>query len=373
MALNRQKLLNLYRYWAATHIAVCLFAGERPFQCNMCDKSFRDRSELNRHSRRHTGDLPYKCATCCKGFLRRERYITHVRIHTGEKPFVCGACSRGYRDKRELRKHQTTHNHGDPDSPSAGSVSAAPTSTSTTVQATPSNQITIVTASPPVRVMAASAPAATANAPKAVAVTAAPQPVQQHSAPMATITFSLPTEPVPKNQLGLAQPEPQILAAPLNPAQIQLPPSVATALQNMNQRTKQNASAGIMLAAAAPTTPVKQEQVAQFTAGGAILKQIQGVLDEGTQITLASGSFPGLMAAGGTPQVFYYVMPSNVQPFIADSGTLRGATVDGGTTTQFVALPAGALQATVPVSSVSGGFPQWIIGTVRRATVRVDK
>ena len=34
--------------------------GERPFQCTMCDKSFRDRSELNRHSRRHTGDLPYK-------------------------------------------------------------------------------------------------------------------------------------------------------------------------------------------------------------------------------------------------------------------------------------------------------------------------
>jgi hypothetical protein len=179
---------------------------------------------------------------------------------------------------------------------------------------------------------------------------------------MATITFSLPTEPVPKNQLGIPQPEP-IIAAPLNPAQIPLPPSVATALQNMNQRTKQNAAAGIVLAAAAPTTPVKQEQVAQFAAGGTILKQIQGVLEEGTQITLAGGSFPGLMTAGGTPQVFYYVMPSTVQPFITDgAGTLRGATADGGTTTQFVALPAGALQATVPVSSVGGTFPQWIIG-----------
>ena len=35
-------------------------SGERPFACAMCEKSFRDRSELNRHSRRHTGDLPYK-------------------------------------------------------------------------------------------------------------------------------------------------------------------------------------------------------------------------------------------------------------------------------------------------------------------------
>lgn len=361
-------------------------SGERPFQCVLCEKSFRDRSELNRHSRRHTGDLPYKCATCGKGFLRRERFITHVRIHTGEKPFVCGGCSRGYRDKRELRKHQATHNHGDPDSPSDTSVTVAPSSSNATVHVTPSNNITIVTASPPVRVVSGTMPAVTAAATKAITVTALPQVVQhqqhqqqhqqqqpqqqqqqpqqqqqqQHSSQMATITFTLPTEPVPKNQLGISQPEPQLLAAPLNPAQIQLPPSVATALQNMNQRTKQNAAAGIMLAAA-PATPVKQEQLTQFTAGGAILKQIQGVLDEGTQITLASGSFPGLMAAGGTPQVFYYVMPSNVQPFITDgTGTLRGATADGGATTQFVALPAGALQATVPVSTVSG-FPQWII------------
>ena len=48
---------------------------------------------------------------CSKGFLRRERYVTHVRIHTGEKPFVCAVCSRGYRDKRELKKHQASHNH----------------------------------------------------------------------------------------------------------------------------------------------------------------------------------------------------------------------------------------------------------------------
>ena len=284
-------------------------SGERPFQCTMCDKSFRDRSELNRHSRRHTGDLPYKCNTCMKGFLRRERYITHVRIHTGEKPFVCGVCSRGYRDKRELKKHQATHNHIDQNPESPTSVSSA------TMTPTTPNQITVMS---PARTVSGLSPT------KTITVSAA------HHAPnnsMATITFSLPTEPVPKNQLGMA-PEP-VFSAPLNPAHIQLPPSVATALQNMNQKAKPT---GLMLA----STPVKQESVTQIS-GGHVLKQIQGVIEggDGTQLALAGGSFPGLMAAGGGPQVFYYVMPSNVQPLITDGG--RGS---GEGATQFVALPA---------------------------------
>ena len=254
---------------------------------------------------------------------------------------MCGVCSRGYRDKRELKKHQATHNHleQDPDSPEAV--------VTTTTQASTASHITVVSPARTTTVNAVS-PA------KPVTVAA---PAQQANS-MATITFSLPTEPVPKNQLGMAPPEPQVFA-PLNPAQIQLPPSVATALQNMNQKVKQG---GIVLAAA-PTTPVKQEQVTQITTGGHVLKQIQGVLEgDGQQLTLAGGSFPGLVAAGGGPQVIYYVMPSTMQPIIQDSG-LRASGEGGTTTTQFVALPAGALQATVPVSSVNGSFPQWIIGT----------
>ena len=90
-----------------------------------------------------------RCETCGKGFLRRERYITHVRIHTGEKPFVCAVCQRGYRDKRELKKHQTSHNHSGQSDPIPGHtplqtlspISASSASTSTTTSAmTASNQ-----------------------------------------------------------------------------------------------------------------------------------------------------------------------------------------------------------------------------------------
>lgn len=41
-------------------------------------------------------------------------------IVLGEKPFVCAVCQRGYRDKRELKKHQTSHNHSGQSDPIPG-------------------------------------------------------------------------------------------------------------------------------------------------------------------------------------------------------------------------------------------------------------
>ena len=277
----------------------------------MCEKSFRDRSELNRHSRRHTGDLPYKCQTCGKGFLRRERFVTHTRIHTGEKPFVCGVCNRGYRDKRELKKHQATHNHGDPNSPSSSQVVMSPSSP---------QHVTVV-------------PAASRNA-KPVQVQ-----VQQPATSMATITFSLPTEPVPKNQLGIQQQEPQyVQQQPLNPAQIKLPPSVASALQNLNQTAKPSSSMVVANSpqqqqqpqAAPPQQQPKQEQV-----------QLIKVLDgDGQQLLATGGSLPGLSSSSHPPQLFYCIIPP--QSYAVEGA--RVSTADGGTA-QLVTLPSGAFQA----------------------------
>ena len=301
----------------------------------------------------------YRCQTCGKGFLRRERYITHMRIHTGEKPFVCGVCSRGYRDKRELKKHQATHNHGDPSSPTTTSNHTVMVSVPS--PSSPQQQVTVVASQPSPRTVTVH------SAPKPVQVQVQPQQQpppptqqtqqaqqqqQQQQQQLATITFSLPTEPVPKNQLGMAQPEPQIIQAPLNPAQITLPPSVATALQNWNQKAKPTM---VAVAAPPPQTPVKQEQMQ-------IIKQVQ-IVDggDGNQITFAGGALPpGLVAApGGSQPLFYYFMPgAAVQPYAAaEGGSIRVSTAEGGTA-QLVTLPPGAFQAAqIPVSSAQN-FPQ---------------
>ena len=308
-----------------------MFAGERPFQCNMCEKSFRDRSELNRHSRRHTGDLPYKCATCGKGFLRRERFVTHTRIHTGEKPFVCGVCNRGYRDKRELKKHQATHNHGDPNSPSssntAASVLVSPASPS-------SQQVTVVAS----RSSAASKPVQIS-----VQQPGSGSAAGSGASQMATVTFNLPTEPVPKNQLGLQTEPPQyVQQQTLNPAQITLPPSVATALQNMNQKAKPSS-----VAISPSSQTLKQEQQMQ------VVKQVQLVDGgDGQFLATTAGGSP-LVSAGsgsGQPQFFYCIVPG--PQYAVEGGAIKVSTADGGTA-QLVTLPPGAFQ-TAQVAGSSG-------------------
>ena len=192
----------------------------------------------------------------------------------------------------------------------------------------------------------------------------APAPASS-SQQLATITIPLPTEPVPKNQLGIPQPaEPQYVQ-PLNPAQITLPPSVASALQNLNQKAKPSSASTMVVAAASPQPaepqPVKQEQMQ-------ILKQVQ-IVDtaaDGQQLQVAAGgALPsGLVAGtgGGHPQLFYVMVPgAAVQPYAVEGGAIRVSTGEGGTA-QLVTLPPGAFQAAQIPGSSAQSFPaQYII------------
>ncbi|XP_041640146.1 proteoglycan 4 isoform X2 [Cheilinus undulatus] len=82
-----------------------IHTGEKPFHCNLCEKKFARRTELNMHLRWHNGEKRHWCPYCGKGFLDINNLKRHKYIHTGEKPHSCPHCPKSFTQSGHLKKH----------------------------------------------------------------------------------------------------------------------------------------------------------------------------------------------------------------------------------------------------------------------------
>uniref|UniRef100_UPI00358E79C4 oocyte zinc finger protein XlCOF6.1-like n=2 Tax=Myxine glutinosa TaxID=7769 RepID=UPI00358E79C4 len=83
--------------------------SERPFKCEVCDKTFLQEYSLKSHFRGHTGERPFQCDVCVKAFVHKSSLVTHIRCHTGERPHTCAECGKAFHQKSGLVTHRKLH------------------------------------------------------------------------------------------------------------------------------------------------------------------------------------------------------------------------------------------------------------------------
>lgn len=83
---------------------------EKKFVCQICDKKYKNKCDLVKHRRLHTGEKRYECPYCDKKFMIWNTRKLHVdKDHTGISRFDCHLCNKqffhGSARRLHIRKH----------------------------------------------------------------------------------------------------------------------------------------------------------------------------------------------------------------------------------------------------------------------------
>ena len=78
----------------------------KSFKCDVCKKFFKSKRTLTAHFKIVHGEKKaHICNICGTKFARKDYLDIHLRSHTGEKPFQCEICEKSLRQRGTLNSH----------------------------------------------------------------------------------------------------------------------------------------------------------------------------------------------------------------------------------------------------------------------------
>lgn len=126
----RRSYMN--KSYLKTHLFMHI--GKRPFNCKKCHESFFVYSRLQKHIKIHTNEnnqcenlnyerntennilqyqisrkRPFQCIFCDMYFNIRAHLMTHLKFHLKENIFHCSVCQKSFNRKSMLQKHENCH------------------------------------------------------------------------------------------------------------------------------------------------------------------------------------------------------------------------------------------------------------------------
>lgn len=83
-------------------IFCCMYMG--------CDKTYSTKFNLKRHVETiHLNKKRHYCEECKRWFASKQNLVEHMYTHSGEKPFQCNLCPKIFRQASQLSLHQRKH------------------------------------------------------------------------------------------------------------------------------------------------------------------------------------------------------------------------------------------------------------------------